>query len=63
MRLVGPDWVRGMVALTDGDLDAAAGDFEATLAFGGHTAGPRFSPTAPPGWPGSTPHGAGSGRP
>ena len=24
MRLVGPDWVRGMVALTEGDLDAAA---------------------------------------
>jgi predicted ATPase/class 3 adenylate cyclase len=42
MRLVGPDWIHGMVALEEGELDAAARDFETTLSFGGHTAGPRF---------------------
>jgi predicted ATPase len=42
MRLVSPDWVRGAVALREGDLDAAARGFESGLGFGGPNGAPRF---------------------
>jgi tetratricopeptide (TPR) repeat protein len=41
MRLVSPDWVRGVVSLRQGDLDAAARDLTAGLTFHGVAAGPR----------------------
>jgi hypothetical protein len=41
MRLHSPDWVRGVVYLRQGDLDAAARDFTEGLTFHGGPAGPR----------------------
>jgi hypothetical protein len=41
MRLMSPEWVRGMVAVRRGDPDAAAADFEGGLTFHGGPAGPR----------------------
>jgi hypothetical protein len=41
MRLISPAWVRGVVALRLGDLDAAARDFASDLPFHGGAAGPR----------------------
>ena len=41
MRLMSPEWVRGLVALRQGDPDAAAADFTAGLTFHGVPAGPR----------------------
>jgi predicted ATPase/class 3 adenylate cyclase/tetratricopeptide (TPR) repeat protein len=41
MRLVFPEWVRGVVSLRRGDLDAAARDFAAGPSFPGGAPGPR----------------------
>ncbi|MFL6097447.1 MAG: ATP-binding protein [Blastococcus sp.] len=42
LRLVSPNWVRAVVALRQGELDAAARDFESLLGFGGRPGAPRF---------------------
>jgi tetratricopeptide (TPR) repeat protein len=42
MRLVSPNWVRAVAALRQGELDAAARDFESLLGFGGQPGAPRF---------------------
>jgi tetratricopeptide (TPR) repeat protein len=41
MRLMSPEWVRGLVALRQGDPDAAAADFTSGLTFNDRPAGPR----------------------
>jgi tetratricopeptide (TPR) repeat protein len=41
MRLMSPEWVRGVVELRRGDPDAAAADFARGLTFNGGPAGPR----------------------
>jgi predicted ATPase/class 3 adenylate cyclase len=41
MRLMSPSWLRGVVALRQGDLDGAARDLTTDLTFHGGPAGPR----------------------